>query len=112
MLASVGHNSSAVAPSIIKDLDECYSRPSSSTSNDDLPDLPLLEMDQERPNPEPSPGYVGSSIEALLAYINAPVERVRLADGRWLYANIIGYACDAPQPASVKISKTTLRVCL
>jgi hypothetical protein len=47
MLASVGHNSSAVAPSIIEDLDESYSQPSSSTSNDDLPDLPPLEMDQE-----------------------------------------------------------------
>ena len=107
--ASIGHNSSAVAPSATEDLDEHSSWSSYSTSNDNLPDLPSLE---ERPNSAPSPGYVGGSNEALPAYFNAPLERVRLADGRWLYAKIIGYACDAPQPAPVKISKTILRVCL
>jgi len=103
MFASIGYNSSAVAPSAIQDRDDQSSWSSSSTSNDNLPDLPSLEM-----QPKPSQGC---SIGALPGYFNAPVERVRLADGRWLYANIIGYTCDdAPPPASVKISKIILCV--
>jgi hypothetical protein len=106
MFASIGYNSSAVAPSVIQDRDDQSSWSSSSTSNDDLPDLLSLEMHPEQPKPSQ-----GCSIGALPGYFNAPVERVRLADGRWLYANIIGYTCDdAPPPASVKISKTILRV--
>jgi hypothetical protein len=112
MLGSIGCNPSAVAPSVIEDRDDHSSWSASSTSNEDLPELSSLEMPREWPQHVSSQGYAGGSIEALLADFNTPVERVRLADGRWLYAKIFGYnACDdASSPAPVKISKTILRV--
>ena len=98
---------SAVAPSVIEDRDDHSSWSASSTSNEDLPELSSLEMPQEWPQHVSSQGYAGGSIEALLADFNTPVEHVRLADGRWLYAKIFGYnACDDASslaPVSVRL---------
>jgi hypothetical protein len=106
MFASIAHNPMASASSVIEDHNENSSWSSLFTSNDDLPNLPLLDMGHDQPR-----NHAPDVAEAFQAYFNLPLERVQLADGRWIFAKIIGYTCDdAPPPPSIKISKTVLRV--
>jgi hypothetical protein len=116
MFASIAHDPVTVALCATEDQDDHSSQSSSCRSNGDVPDLYPLEVDLDQPgNPAVSRGYFASSIDTLMGYFNAPMEPVRLADGRLIYAKIVGYAqgdFPLPPPPMIKISKTKLRVCL
>jgi hypothetical protein len=110
MMATVAPSPTVVSH-MLEDLEMYSNTSSSSVLNDDLPDLPPLDMDQDQRSAEAaSPYHAIGSTAPLANYVDMSLEPVRLADGRLVYAKFFGYVGDAETSAVKKISKNVLRV--